>query len=312
MEEKLKHLLDKLPKWQHNILDFLLQTEEEYQEFMNHYYSKYNVTSSADKPSQFGSIYRAMQDYRLKRIEHLNLSFEEFVILFNEDPYKGLITLFQHGLSKSQLINAQKRLSSGEHSLKKYYEYIQYKPEQFLHRILTLKLDDEHMNYLKRRHNQKIEPYEEQYDTSNTALETYYSTAKTNQRLNQVTFQRLIRDTKMSQKIKKLYNGICQLCKCNLKSVNNTYITEAHHIRPYNKTHRGDDTFLNLIVLCPNCHSRFDDFYFAVHPETNIVHCVNPEDELHFTELHMESGHVFGRAYLEYSWEIFSQIKGMK
>lgn len=108
----------------------------------------------------------------------------------------------------------------------------------------------------------------------------------------------------MAKQIKLLYKGKCQLCQNKIKSTHG-YITEAHHIRPYNQTHQGDDTFLNLIVLCPNCHSRFDDFYYAIHPETHLVHSLDESNEHHLKKVYMEKGHNFGEEYLNYAWEIF-------
>jgi len=309
MEEKLRPLLEHLPQWQHSILDFLIQTKEEYETFMDHYYNK-TIESPSTRGNRplFGKVYRSMQNYRLDRIELLSLSFEDFERLYENDPYKGLTTLFQHGLPKWCFKRAQENLLSGEQTLKRYYEYSQIDPDEFLFRIVNSRLDEEHMEWMKKRQNQKKEAYEEQNDVIIEIPESLNSKSKNNLRTNRVVIHRMIRDTKMARKIKKLYAGTCQLCKNNLKS-SLGYITEAHHIRPYNKIHRGDDTYLNLIVLCPNCHSRFDDFYFAIHPQTNIVHCIDAFDELHLSDLHIVNGHMFGKEYLEYAWGIFKSIK---
>ena len=92
-------------------------------------------------------------------------------------------------------------------------------------------------------------------------------------REKEVTIQRLVRNTTIAKEIKGIYDNRCQLCECQLKSSNGGYKSEAHHIKPYNRTHNGDDCCDNLIVLCPNCHTQFDDLYYAINPKTYAIAC---------------------------------------
>ncbi|WP_198510290.1 HNH endonuclease signature motif containing protein, partial [Bacillus solitudinis] len=95
-----------------------------------------------------------------------------------------------------------------------------------------------------------------------------------------------------------------------LKRADGSFLTEAHHIKPYNKKHRGDDRKENLVVLCPNCHAQFDDSYFAIHPDTNKVHCIFGEDDpKHETPLLILEGHNLGVNYLQYAWKEFERKK---
>lgn len=303
MEEKLIPLLNQLPKWQHTILEYLLRTEEEYVIYMEQYYNQ--PLSKSSPFEKFEKVYTAMQEYRLARIEKLSISYEDFENLYDEDPYIGLTTLFQHGIPMSYLKLAKEKISAKKHTLKKYYECNQINPEEFFHQIVTSRLDEEDMMWKKKWHSQKREQYEKQ---NNVTTEILNGTAETNQRTTIILLRRRIRDSQMARNIKSNYEGTCQLCNSNLKS-RDRYITEAHHIRPFNEEHKGQDSYNNLIVLCPNCHTRFDDSYFAIHPETNIVHCLDTSNELHLSALSLMKGHELGKDNLEYAWKIFDYHK---
>lgn len=123
---------------------------------------------------------------------------------------------------------------------------------------------------------------------------------------NKIVIQRMVRDSKVSRHLKAQYNHECQLCGYRLRKANGEYTSEAHHIQPYNRIHRGDDNSHNLIVLCPNCHTQFDDLYYAIHPESQKVYCIfGEDDQYHLTELMMKEGHVIGQKYLVHTWSLF-------
>ncbi len=124
-----------------------------------------------------------------------------------------------------------------------------------------------------------------------------------------ITINRLVRDTKISKSLKNLYNNKCQLCGYQLRSIEGNFMSEAHHIRPYNRTHKGDDTYRNLIVLCPNCHTQFDQMFYAINPVTLKVHCIFEDDQFHLADLEMLESHNFGIEYLKYAWDIFNKLK---
>ncbi len=125
----------------------------------------------------------------------------------------------------------------------------------------------------------------------------------------EVTIQRLVRNSKIAKSLKEHYSHRCQLCGYRLRSSNGEYMSEAHHLKPYNRKHRGDDSIKNIIILCPNCHSQFDELYYAINPETNQVHCTFEDDQYHLSELEMLKGHELGKEYLTYTWELFQQKK---
>lgn len=77
-------------------------------------------------------------------------------------------------------------------------------------------------------------------------------------RVNQ-NIKRIIRDTKIIKELKALYDNTCQICSCKIKIDKNKYYSEGHHIKPLGSPHNGPDVKENIIILCPNCHVKFDN-----------------------------------------------------
>ncbi|MGM9533777.1 MAG: HNH endonuclease [Intestinibacter sp.] len=77
-------------------------------------------------------------------------------------------------------------------------------------------------------------------------------------RVNQ-NIKRIIRDTKIIKELKALHDNTCQICSCKIKIDKNKYYSEGHHIKPLGSPHNGPDIKENIIVLCPNCHVKFDN-----------------------------------------------------
>lgn len=151
--------------------------------------------------------------------------------------------------------------------------------------------------------------YSEEGDIKLDDLVDFDSMSNSNLEDREININRLVRDTTISRKLKRLYDNKCQLCGNQLRSANGSFMSEAHHIKPYNRTHKGDDTFKNLIILCPNCHAQFDQLFYAINPDTLKVYCLFEEDRNHLVNLDMVDGHIFGREYLEYAWSLFEQKK---
>ncbi|ASS95980.1 hypothetical protein BS1321_19960 [Peribacillus simplex NBRC 15720 = DSM 1321] len=148
--------------------------------------------------------------------------------------------------------------------------------------------------------------YSEDNDIKGEDLKDFDMENNKNHQPNKVIIQRLVRDSRIARKLKEKYNYECQLCGYKLRKADGTYTAEAHHIKPYNKLHRGDDNSRNLIVLCPNCHSQFDDLYFAIHPETKEIHCIFEGEEMyHKSQFNLK--HQLGEEYLIYTWNLFEE-----
>lgn len=83
---------------------------------------------------------------------------------------------------------------------------------------------------------------------------------------------RIVRDTVISQKIKKLYNYECQLCKKVLVLKNDVLYNEAHHIKPLGSPHNGPDVTKNIICVCPEHHVLLDYGAIKLNKEQMIIH----------------------------------------
>lgn len=123
-----------------------------------------------------------------------------------------------------------------------------------------------------------------------------------------VIIDRLVRETKISRDLKIRYGNLCQVCKTPVRVNSENYLSEGHHLQPYNRVHQGDDVIENMIILCPNHHSQFDRLYYAIEPLTHLVHCQNKDDENHLKKIFLLPGHILGEAYLQYVWDKFCDV----
>lgn len=73
----------------------------------------------------------------------------------------------------------------------------------------------------------------------------------------ETAIQRIVRDTKVGQALKALYDYKCQICNAQIET-NAGFYAESAHIKPLGKPHNGPDTLDNVICLCPNHHVMFD------------------------------------------------------
>lgn len=85
----------------------------------------------------------------------------------------------------------------------------------------------------------------------------------------QSTILRLVRDTKISNEVKQLYNFKCQVCDLAIETKTGFY-AEGAHIRPVGKPHNGDDAASNLLCLCPNHHVMFDKGMFIINDDFTL------------------------------------------
>lgn len=149
--------------------------------------------------------------------------------------------------------------------------------------------------------------YSEENDIKMDDLLLYDSMSENNQKSKDIELSRLVRSTYLAENLKLAYNNCCQLCGTRLMKTRFDAYSEAHHIRPYNKIHKGDDTVSNMVVLCPNCHSQFDSLYYAIHPSTRFVYCQDEDDRFHMTKMEFIEGHDLEEKYLNYTWKLFKK-----
>lgn len=145
--------------------------------------------------------------------------------------------------------------------------------------------------------------YSERNDITIADLERYEMNPNIEPTETKITIQRLVRNSVMAGDVKMLYENTCQVCNKRIRKADGNYYSEAHHIQPYNKKHRGDDVIGNLIVLCSNCHTQFDDLYYAIDPQTLKVNAKFVDDENHLRSINLK--HELGGKYLEYAWQLF-------
>lgn len=91
-------------------------------------------------------------------------------------------------------------------------------------------------------------------DTDNNILKE----DEENYRAN-LNIKRIVRDTKIIKELKALYDNTCQICSSKIEIDKNKYYSEGHHIKPLGNPHNGPDIKENIIILCPNCHVKFDN-----------------------------------------------------
>lgn len=147
--------------------------------------------------------------------------------------------------------------------------------------------------------------YSPEDDISSEDVEEYDPLNPPEARSAKIIIDRLVRDTQNIKSLKGIYQNKCQLCGQQLKGINHSFISEGHHIRPYNRTHQGRDVRGNIIVLCPNHHAQFDCLYYAIEPVTHTIHCLDENDEYDQSQLIMVGDHIFDECSLEYMWKLF-------
>ena len=84
------------------------------------------------------------------------------------------------------------------------------------------------------------------------------------------TLLRIVRDTKISTDVKKLYGYACQVCDLAITTKRGLY-AEGAHIKPLGKPHDGDDCVGNLLCLCPNHHVMFDKGSFSIRDDFTLI-----------------------------------------
>ena len=289
----------------HNAL-VILDSDENFNRFKNQYWSLISNRKSYDKLHNSVTLYK----FRKDKIKSLNITKDEFLALYQIDPLKALENLFQESVRERHMKGFNRML--GDDSIEIVYDTFSFNKEVRFVSFLTMpfstryKLEKE--SYLR---DQKIlkKLYLPEEDISPKDLEQYDSFSKRNQSDKTVTISRLVRDSVLAKKLKLLYKHQCQVCNQQLPSYNG-FISEAHHIHPYNKTHKGDDTWGNMIVLCPNCHAQFDTLFFAIDPADRTLNCLDENHPFHGKKIIPIEGHELQSIYLEYAWEKYLSIKG--
>ena len=67
---------------------------------------------------------------------------------------------------------------------------------------------------------------------------------------------RVVRDRPKVRSMKELYKDECQVCGYTIQVEEDRRYSEVHHLRPLGRG--GDDSYANMLVLCPTHHVEFD------------------------------------------------------
>ena len=84
--------------------------------------------------------------------------------------------------------------------------------------------------------------------------------------------KRIVRDSPLTRRVKKLHDNKCQLCGSTLALFGGQSYAEAHHIKPLGSVHHGPDVAANIICVCPNCHAQLD--YGAIELDKSTLRLV--------------------------------------
>ncbi|MFI5554894.1 HNH endonuclease [Streptomyces sp. NPDC051738] len=84
-----------------------------------------------------------------------------------------------------------------------------------------------------------------------------------------VTSARPVRDPRLVEEIKQLYQHRCQVCGVQLETRFGHY-SEAAHIQGLGTPHDGPDKLSNLLCLCPNHHVQFDRLFLFIDEDWNV------------------------------------------
>ncbi|MFH8792364.1 HNH endonuclease [Streptomyces sp. NPDC017941] len=107
---------------------------------------------------------------------------------------------------------------------------------------------------------------------------------------------RIVRDTVLTARVKKLHGDRCQVCGLQLRTQYGTY-SEAAHIRGLGRPHHGPDELSNVLVLCPNHHVQFDTL--ALYIDADGVVRATADDSL-IDRLRRHPAHRIGEEHVRY------------
>jgi putative restriction endonuclease len=124
----------------------------------------------------------------------------------------------------------------------------------------------------------------------------------------QTTTNRLQRNVKLSEKIKKTYSHQCQVCNVTLDSPSGPIAIGAH-VRGLGRPHNGPDIIENMLCLCPNHHDQFDYLSFYIEPDTFQIIGLEGYGR---KKLNVHSRHKLSKEFLEYHKQLFLKNSGVE
>ena len=104
-----------------------------------------------------------------------------------------------------------------------------------------------------------------------------------------MTTERIVRQTAVSNSVKKLHDYTCQICLVRITVPTGGY-AEAAHIQPLGRPHDGPDITENVLCLCANCHVKFDRGAIGVADDFTLINADG--------KLRRVKGHAISTEYL--------------
>jgi putative restriction endonuclease len=110
---------------------------------------------------------------------------------------------------------------------------------------------------------------------------------------------RIVRDTLVSERVKKKHDYTCQACSTRIERLGGVY-AEGAHIKPLGRPHNGPDKPNNILCLCPNCRVLFDSWAFTIEDNGTLTGAV--EGTLNEIE-----SHKINREHLAYHRRLYTE-----
>ena len=102
------------------------------------------------------------------------------------------------------------------------------------------------------------------------------------------------RNKRMVSEIKRKYHNRCQVCSHTININPQSRYSEVHHLHPLGEG--GDDSFDNMLVLCPNHHVEFDHTVIGITSDMAIIDTTGKQQGY----LTIEKGHTLNPKNIQY------------
>ncbi|MGW5715864.1 YDG/SRA domain-containing protein [Amycolatopsis sp. NPDC003865] len=116
-----------------------------------------------------------------------------------------------------------------------------------------------------------------------------------------VTTQRIVRTTKVAERVKKIHDHTCQICGTRLSVGEGLGYSEGAHIKALGGLHRGPDWTSNVLCLCPNCHVQFDRGAVVIASDRTVLREGTPAGRLR-----EHADHVIADEFIDYHRSVHS------
>jgi hypothetical protein len=117
------------------------------------------------------------------------------------------------------------------------------------------------------------------------------------------TTSRIIRDTRLSRRLKAEYGNRCQVCGRVQRIAADREYSEGHHLRPLGHPHDGPDSRGNIVVLCAAHHVEFDYGAIAIDPSDGVTILAPFDSSVHGKSLILRPRHRLDTASIRYHHE---------